>query len=165
MNHWIMDYETLNNCFLAVFEHYKTSERKVFTVHKSQNDFKAFLLFLGDNIKNKEWHISYNGLAFDAQVTQYILDNCSSWDIEDADQIASMIYKYATSCIQKRNAGESLDYPQWKIKIGQIDIFKMHHCNNPAKRSSLKWIQYSMDWDNMLDMPIYHVCICLYLSK
>ena len=156
MNHWIMDYETLSNCFIAVFEHYKTSERKVFTVHKSQNDFKAFLLFLGDNIKNKEWHISYNGLAFDAQVTQHILDNCSSWDIEDADQIASMIYQYATSCIQKSNAGEFLDYPHWKIKIGQIDIFKMHHWDNPAKRSSLKWIQYSMDWDDMIDMPLHH---------
>ena len=48
------------------------------------------------------------------------------------------------------------DYPLWKMKIGQIDLFKMHHWDNPAKRSSLKWIQYSMDWENMLDMPIHH---------
>ena len=40
--------------------------------------------------------------------------------------------------------------------IGQIDIFKMHHWDNPAKRSSLKWIQYSMDWQNILDMPLSH---------
>ena len=32
----------------------------------------------------------------------------------------------------------------------------MHHWDNPAKRSSLKWIQYSMDWDNILEMPIHH---------
>jgi hypothetical protein len=25
-----------------------------------------------------------------------------------------------------------------------------------AKRSSLKWIEYTMDWDNILDMPIHH---------
>jgi len=42
------------------------------------------------------------------------------------------------------------------MQIGQIDIFKMHHWDNPAKRSSLKWIQYSMDWQNILDMPIHH---------
>ena len=40
--------------------------------------------------------------------------------------------------------------------MGQIDIFKMHHWDNPAKRSSLKWIQYSMDWQNIIDMPIHH---------
>ena len=38
----------------------------------------------------------------------------------------------------------------------QIDVFKLHHWDNPAKRSSLKWIQYSMDWENILDMPIHH---------
>ena len=42
------------------------------------------------------------------------------------------------------------------MKIGQIDVFKLHHWDNPAKRSSLKWIQYSMDWENILDMPIHH---------
>ena len=26
MKHWIMDYETLSNCFVAVFEHYKTNK-------------------------------------------------------------------------------------------------------------------------------------------
>ena len=51
---------------------------------------------------------------------------------------------------------EFSDYPQWKMKIGQIDVFKLHHWDNPAKRSSLKWIQYSMDWENILDMPIHH---------
>ena len=24
--HWVMDYETLSNCFTGVFEHYKTNE-------------------------------------------------------------------------------------------------------------------------------------------
>ena len=30
------------------------------------------------------------------------------------------------------------------------------HWDNMAKRSSLKWIEYTMDWDNILDMPIHH---------
>ena len=67
MNHWIMDYETLSNCFVAVFEHYKKNDSKTFIVHDMQNDFDEFIAFLNGNIKNKEWHISYNGLAFDAQ--------------------------------------------------------------------------------------------------
>ena len=45
---------------------------------------------------------------------------------------------------------------KWITTSNQIDVFKMHHWDNPAKRSSLKWIQYSMDWENILDMPIHH---------
>lgn len=156
MKHWVMDYETLSNCFVAVFTHYKSTETKIFVVHKLQNDFNDFLEFLDENVTNRQWHISYNGLAFDAQVTQYIIENHQQWKDYSADKIAKTIYKYAQKCIHKANNKEWSDYPQWKLSIGQIDIFKMHHWDNPAKRSSLKWIQYSMDWQNILDMPIHH---------
>jgi len=155
--HWVMDYETLANCFVAVFEDYKSLETKIFVVHDLQNDFGKFILFLKDNIRKKEWHISYNGLAFDAQVTHYILENHTKWDADlKGSEIACAIYNYAQICIQKSNNKEWGDYPQWKMEIGQIDLFKLHHWDNPAKRSSLKWIQYSMDWENILDMPIHH---------
>ena len=156
MKHWVMDYETLSNCFTGVFEHYKTTERKIFVVHDLRNDLDSFISFLKKNINNKEWHISYNGLAFDGQITHYILDNYYLWSTLSGNAIANIIYKYAQRCIMRSNAKEFSDYPQWKMQIGQIDIFKLHHWDNPAKRSSLKWIQYSMDWENILDMPIHH---------
>ena len=156
MKHWIMDYETLSNCFVGVFEHYKTNETKTFVVHDLQNDFDEFVEFIKDNVENKEWHISYNGLAFDGQVTQYIIDNYYLWSNLSGCEIAEIIYKYAQYCINKSNNKEFLDYPIWKMKVGQIDLFKLHHWDNPAKRSSLKWIQYSMDWQNILEMPIGH---------
>ena len=156
MRHWVMDYETLANCFTGVFEHYKTQETEVFVVHDLQNDLVPFINFLENNIKNKEWHISYNGLAFDAQVTHYILDNHFLWTSLSGCEVAAIIYTYAQKCITKSNKKEFSDYPQWKMKMGQIDVFKMHHWDNAAKRSSLKWIQYSMDWQNIIDMPIHH---------
>tara|TARA_R110002051_G_scaffold321795_2_gene410426 strand:+ start:7325 stop:9319 length:1995 start_codon:yes stop_codon:yes gene_type:complete len=154
--HWVMDYETLVNCFTGVFEHYKTQETMIFVIHDLQNDLDKLIIFFKQNYKNKEWHISYNGLAFDAQVTHYIIDNYSQWKDLKGCEIAAIIYTYAQSCIKKSNNREFSDYPPWKMKIEQIDVFKMHHWDNPAKRSSLKWIQYSMDWQNILDMPIHH---------
>jgi hypothetical protein len=156
MRHWVMDYETLANCFTGVFEHYKTQETEIFVIHDLQNDLPKFISFLQENINNKEWHISYNGLAFDAQVTHYILDNYFLWKDLEGCEVAAIIYKYAQRCITKSNNKEFSDYPAWKMKMGQIDIFKMHHWDNAAKRSSLKWIQYSMDWQNIIDMPIHH---------
>ena len=155
-NHWVMDYETLFDCFTAVFEDYKTNKTEVFVICKLRNDLPEFIKFLEQNIQNKEWHISYNGLGFDAQVTHYILDNYQGWENIDGNDVAYTIYKYAQRTIEKSNNRDFSDYPQWKMVIGQIDLFKLHHWDNPAKRSSLKWIQYSMDWENILDMPIHH---------
>ena len=101
MDHWVMDYETLSNCFTAVFEHYKTNETKVFVVHKLRNDFDSFIDFLKQNTENREWHISYNGLAFDAQITHFIIDKHESLSLNSAEEIASTIYKYAQQCIKK----------------------------------------------------------------
>jgi len=151
-----MDYETLSNCFVAVFEHYKSDEQKVFIVHDIQNDFLEFVSFLQDNVDNTERHISFNGIAFDAQISHYVLDNYMLWTAMSGSQIAGIIYSYAQKCIEKSDAKDFSDYPVFKMSIPQIDIYKLHHWDNPAKRSSLKWIQYSMDWDNILEMPIHH---------
>jgi hypothetical protein len=156
MTHWVMDYETLSNCFVGVFQHYKTSEQKIFIVHDLQNDFDKFIEFLIDNRDEKQWHISYNGLAFDAQVTQYILNNHELWSNMSGCAIAEVIYKFAQETIARQNRKEWGIFAPWHIQIGQIDLFKMHHWDNPAKSSSLKWIQFSMDWENLQDMPIEH---------
>jgi hypothetical protein len=155
-NHWVMDYETLSNCFTAVFEHYKTNECKVFVIHDLRNDFDDFILFLHNNVQNKEWHISFNGLAFDSQITEFIIQNYKRWGNLTPCKISNTIYEYAQKCIFKSNKNQFADYPIWKLSIGQIDLYKLNHWDNPAKSSSLKWIQYSMDWDNILEMPIHH---------
>lgn len=155
--HYVMDYETLSNVFMGVFEHYKTQERKVFTVWKYKNDLPDLVEFLENNIKEKQWHISYNGLAFDAQITHYILANRDMLlHMNDGEKVARMLYDVAQMVITCRDRGEFPPYSPSQMKIKQIDIFKMNHWDNPAKGSSLKWLQYSMDWFNIEEMPIHH---------
>lgn len=155
-NHWVMDYETLQNCFLGVFEHYKTDEVKVFTIGLLRNDLPELLEFLTQNRKNNEYHVSFNGLAFDAQITQYILVSARMFLAMPGERVASMIYMKAQECITRSNNRE---WPQWSernLSIKQIDIFKLNHWDNPAKRSSLKSIQVAIGWHNVQDMPIPH---------
>jgi hypothetical protein len=155
-NHWVHDYETLINCWVGVFEHYKTDEVKVFTVGKLRNDLPAFLAFLTQNRKNNEWHISFNGLNFDSQITQYILLNGKKLLAMDPERAANMIYLKAQECIEKGNRREFQQWSERKLLIKQIDVFRLNHWDNPAKRSSLKSIQVAMRWHNVQDMPISH---------
>ena len=148
MSHWVHDYETLINMFGAVFQHYKTGETKQFVVHRLRNDIVELIKFLNQNKDNKEWHISYNGLNFDSQITEYILRNQETMVNSDALQIANDLYLFAQSVIEKTNNNEFPPYSAKELSIEQIDVFRLNHWDNPAKRSSLKWIQYSMDWYN-----------------
>lgn len=155
--HWVMDYETICNTFVAVFQHYKdNSVRKVFIINKEQNDITDFCKFLSDCRRNNQWHISYNGLEFDAQITQHVMKNQSKLVKMNGEAIATELYEYAQDIISRKNRGEFVEYSPYKLWINQIDLFKLNHWDNKAKSSSLKWVQYAMDWENVEEMPHHH---------
>lgn len=152
-----MDYETICNTFVAVFQHYKDDDvRKVFVINKDQNDIIEFCRFLSDCKKNNQWHISYNGLDFDAQITQHIMKHQSLYTKMPGDQLAEKIYQYAQETIARKNRGEFVEFAPYKLFIRQIDLFRLNHWDNKAKSSSLKWVQYAMDWENVEEMPHHH---------
>ena len=156
--HWVMDFETLQNCFLAVFEDFREDDNTtlVFVVHTLRNDIEKFIDFLERNQKLKELHISFNGLNFDSQITQYVLNNKALLISMTADEAARAIYAQSQEVIRRSRAKEWAMFPERKLSIGQVDIFKTNHWDNVNKSASLKWIQYAMDWPNLQEMPIHH---------
>jgi hypothetical protein len=154
MDKAVYDLETLTNCFIACFEDYKTEDQKVFVVHDLRNDFELFVEYLKFLKEKKGWLISFNGLGFDSQVIEFISQYYDEWKGKSGCEIANIIYRFAQRTIN--NQDQLPEYPEWKMSINQIDVFKLNHWDNPAKRSSLKWIQYSMDWHTIQDMPIKH---------
>lgn len=153
-----MDYETIVNCFVGVFVDYKDSNVKhLFVVHDQRNDFPKLVTFLQRCVTEKEWHISYNGLAFDAQITQHILDKHKSLSRMSISDLIKNIFNFAQDTIKKTEIGSFATYAPSKLKIRQIDLFKLNHWDNKAKMSSLKWIQYSMDWNNVEEMPHHYL--------
>jgi hypothetical protein len=156
MKHWVHDYETLINCFVAVFQHYKTEETKVFVVHKLRNDYLELLNFINSNATNKEWHVSYNGLNFDSQITEFLIKEGHDLINIDPERIAYCLYLQAQETISRSNNEEFPKYSEKYLSVPQIDVFRLNHWDNKAKRSSLKWIQFSMDWHNIQEMPIHH---------
>ena len=103
---WIMDYETIVNCFVAVFTGYASDETRIFVVNRDRNDLPEFLDFLDENIDHKDWHFGYNNLAFDAQITEFILENRDELSYLSSDDFTATIAQYAGSVIAKSNRGE-----------------------------------------------------------
>ncbi len=149
----IYDIETLSNLFLYYGFAPKIGEENVFIIHSSQNDFRAFIKYL----KTQDLgHIGYNNLNFDAQVLQWMMDNEYELSKLDGDTLARKIYTYSQYVISKQNNNEFVDYPEWKLDIPQLDLFRIWHYDNRAKATGLKWVQFSIDWPNLQEMPIEH---------
>jgi hypothetical protein len=155
--YWVYDYETIVNCFTAVFTDYHSDETHKFIIWGEINQLPEFIRFLQDNIRFRDWHLGYNNLAFDSQITQWIEVNAARLlAMDDASEVAGAIYEYAQYVIGKTRAKQFVDYPEWKLSIRVLDVFKINHWDNAAKRCSLKWLQYQMDWFNVEEMPHEH---------
>lgn len=156
-NNWVYDIETLSDCFLVVFEHYKTEETKWFFISTLYDNRKELKEYLDLCKKNKEWLISFNGLSFDSQVLLGFFYNRYK-DLEKYTglEVGRILYNIAQETIEISNRKEFPKYKEWELPFKQLDVFKLNHWDNPAKSSSLKWIQYGMDWYNVQEMPINH---------
>lgn len=147
------DIETLANLYLYYDYENKTGDENVFIIHESRNDLVAFYNYIQAKGIGQ---VGLNNLSFDAQVDQWIIDNYHTLKHLSGEECARRIYTYAQHVINKQNSGDWLDYPEWKIKTPQVDLFKIWHFDNRAKMTGLKWIQFSIDWPNLLEMPIDH---------
>ncbi len=157
VKHWVYDLETLINCFIGVFEDYASNTQKIFVIHPLKNDIVDLMIFLKECKKNKQvWYFGYNNIGFDSQIIEHLLRNEKELLKKTPDEITSFIYSYTQSIINKSHKGEWADYPEWKLSIKQVDIYKLNHWDSDAKRTSLKWTQFGIDWDNVEEMPYHH---------
>lgn len=150
-NIWIYDIETLLNCFTYSALNVDTQEIVQHVIHSERNDINALLLHL----KSCKGSIGYNNNAFDYPVLHYILT-------ENRDTITGEeIYKIAQDIITCSNSEDLLvkyrySIPEYKQLIPQLDLYKINHFDNNAKRTSLKDLEFWMQYPNVQDMPINH---------
>lgn len=150
---YVYDYETIKNTFIAVYINiYNKKDIKKFEISQYQNDYKKLYDFYNHLLKNKITIISFNGLAFDYQVTQYILDYIHLFESHDGLFIANNIFKFVEKLIKTKNDTGFTPYNPKYNPFKEIDVAAINNYNNQQKFASLKWLQYNMDWPSIIDM-------------
>ena len=150
----IYDIETFKNFFCVVFK-YET-RYKTFEISDRNDDSIALIEFL-KNSCSKEWYfVGFNNVRFDAQVLQWMMDKEQEFRTRTVQEKYSAIYKFAQKVVQATSNKEFPPYPEYKIQFKQIDLFLQNHYNNLARSSSLKWIEYSLNWKKIQDLPYKH---------
>lgn len=137
---WVYDLETLN-IFTGTFLNRDSREIRTFVISETKDERESLFKFLKENVKGL---IGFNCLNFDAQILEYLFRNPQA--------SAADIQRYA-AIITSSNEDRFPDVPEWKLKILHLDLYKIHHFNNKNRRTGLKWCEFSMDLENIEDLP------------
>lgn len=144
---YVHDIENYPNVFLFGAIHALTETPYIFEISHRRDDRQAFYLFTEYLREHRAEEVGYNNLGYDYPVQHSILNNIMY--ITNAD-----IYKKGDSII---NTGDENRFAHmvWEKDwiVPQLDLYKIHHFDNQAKRTSLKTLEFNMRMENIEDLP------------
>lgn len=134
----IYDIETYPNVFTCYF-----SDNSVFEISWRKNQIRELIQFL----YNVDEMVGFNNVMFDYPVLHFIIENqhCITSELifEKANQIINTPYTDRFKNVIWSNHQH----------VVQIDLFSIHHFDNPSKSTSLKALQFAMKSESVQDLP------------
>lgn len=156
---WVYDIETLKSCFTYTGYNIDTKEIVQYVLHKDRFELTELITHL----EQCKGQIGLNNIGFDYPIIHYILQNYKDWQFKrynyliEHEEIISLVYNKAQEIIQAQNDDKFANQIREKDwKIHQLDLYKLWHFDNKAKRTGLKWIQYMIDYPNIEEMSLHH---------
>lgn len=145
MKLFVYDLETIINCFL--FSGKFVGEPSIYTFEMSdrKNEKAKLLDFLAYLQKEQVMMMGYNSLGFDYPIIHNFLMEPYTFDSKKA-------YLLAQEIIGRQNYGFT-SIPFRERLIPQLDLVKINHFDNEAKRTRLKDLQFAMRSNTLEDMP------------
>jgi hypothetical protein len=134
----VYDLEVFPNVFTATFKPIDGGRGRIFEISDRRNDSDALRAYL----ETLTYMIGFNNLGFDWPIVNFFLENpgCTAADL----------YRICCSII---GSEDRFAHIIWEPAIPQIDLFKIHHFDNPAKSTSLKKLEFNMRSELVQDLP------------
>ena len=152
-NVWVYDIETLASCFTYTALNIDTQEVVQYVIHKDKSDWDNLI----KHLKSCKGQIGFNNINFDYPVLHFMLTRINS--SHSREFTIREIHNEATRIIEEQNQKNfvtSVSIKQDEVLIPQLDLFKIWHYNNKARSTSLKSLEISMNYPNVMEMPIDH---------
>lgn len=145
---WSYDLETYPNVCTFDFTHINSGARVFFEISEWKNELIPLIEFLYA-LKAMDCRlVGFNNIGFDYPIIHFIMEN----------------YQHRITYVDIYNKAQSIIDTPWERRfdnviwdndthIPQIDLYKIHHFDNEARRTSLKMLEFNMRSDNIEDLP------------
>jgi hypothetical protein len=155
----VFDIENLPNIHTFCFLDFETGKKKEFVLFDDLEQLHELLKFLKSVKHHKYYLVGFNSIGYDCQIIEYILNSYDYWMATNYQigEIVEDIYRYKESFINVTDEERfKVLIPEWKFAIPTIDLYKQCHYDRPQKATSLKWLQFTMRYPTVEEMPIAH---------
>jgi hypothetical protein len=142
----VCDIETYKECFYVGCLNPDTGDWIDFEISAYKNQLYEFVKWYMS--KPFDLLVTFNGINFDQQVLEWVKDEHQKWFDLTGLEIARVISDRGSRVIEDSNYGIQPRYKEKDFSIPPLDVFRIHHFDNEAKRTSLKWCA------NMLNMDV-----------
>lgn len=157
---YVYDIETLRSCFTYTAINVDTEKIVQYVIHKDRFELAELI----EHLNNCKYQIGFNNQNFDYPIIHYIItsfkkDWLNKYTDIGPEKIIDLIYSKAQEIIKSQDTDTFYDtvaIKQKDIIIPQLDLFRVWHYNNKARSTSLKALEISMNYPNVMDMPIDH---------
>ena len=131
---YVYDIEVYKDCVLFGFIDPKTHKMRIFELSARRNNATSLRRFLTTRVKGL---IGFNNLSYDNAIINYFLRT----------KIINPLKYYELS---QKIINMNLKTPKL---IPQLDVYKVNHWDNKARRTSLKAAEARMNFHNVADLP------------
>lgn len=145
----VYDIEVLSNLFTYTGYCRQTGEYHQFVIHSSLNQFEELLKHL---FRDKLIMIGYNNDSYDYPILHHLINHKEEYIYLSGLELSQKIYQKSQEILDM----EFSSVADWNKHIKQIDLYKIHHFDNSAKRTSLKALEIAMKLPFVEDMPYDH---------
>ena len=151
-NYYIYDIETLKSCFTYTGLNIDTAEIKTYVLHKDKFELHDLI----QHLETVKYGIGFNNIFFDYPVLHFIIENYKYFNTISKEDVIHAIYRESQRIINLSDDDFSSRISYKNFKIPQLDLYKIWHYNNKGRKTSLKSLQISMNFPNVMEMPLEH---------
>lgn len=140
----IYDIETYPNAFTLSALGCDSDAAACWEISDRRDDRESLLAWLHHLAQNQIEMVGFNNVGFDYPVVHTLLNNPAA-TVDDLYNKAMMIIR-----------GDRWEHVVWPSDryVPQIDLYLIHHFDNPAKSTGLKALQFNMRSESVEDLPI-----------
>ena len=149
----VYDLESLKNLFTYTGYDPHKDEYYQFCICQWRNNLDELYKHFN---RDKIIQVGFNNKGYDSPLLHHIIHHYEEYRYMSGQEVAQALYTKSQSIIET----EFSELSDKNEQLKQIDLFKIWHYSNPARKTSLKDLEIAMRLSNVEEMPIHHTTWC-----
>lgn len=147
INDWVYDEETICNFFSLTMVNCVTGVTRVYEISEWVDDTERLLAVCDWMRSNGQRMVGFNNEGFDYPILHALATGQARGH--------KQLYGKGQSIIKGQDSNR-WGHKIWEPLIPQLDLYLIHHFDNPSKRTSLKVLEFNMRSHLVQEMPVPH---------